>query len=87
MGWAPDDRWKETYDQWKLRSPEDEMNTPDEQAFDDERDHQAQQQVDNEEREYRLTEILRRLAEGVKVSRDDVLFLCAGCGIDKRNVF
>jgi hypothetical protein len=45
-----------------------------------------QQKADHEAQEYRLTEILRRLYEGVIVPRDDVLLLCAACGIDKRNV-
>ena len=63
------------------------MNMPEEQLFDDERDMAAQQQADNEAQEWRLTEILRRIAEGVIVSKDDVIALCHGCGIDKRNVF
>jgi len=52
----------------------------------DERDWQAQQKADAEAQEYRLTEILRRVAEGVIVSREDVIVLCQGCGVDKRNV-
>ena len=63
------------------------MNTSDEQFLDDERDMAAQQQADAEAQEYRLTEILRRIAEGVIVSKEDVIVLCAGCGVDKRNVF
>ena len=63
------------------------MHTPEEMEYLDERDWQAQQKVDHEAQEYRLTEILRRIAEGVIVSREDVVVLCAGCGIDKRNVF
>ena len=63
------------------------MNTPDEQFMDDERDLAAQQQADNEAREYRLTEILRRLAERVMISPEEVMILCRECGIDKRNVF
>jgi len=63
------------------------VNTQDEQLFEDERDLAAQQKADHEAQEYRLTEILRRIAEGVIVSKEDVIVLCAGCGVDKRNVF
>lgn len=62
------------------------MRTPEEMEYLDERDWQAQQKADAEAQEYRLTEILRRVAEGVIVSREDVIVLCQGCGVDKRNV-
>jgi len=62
------------------------MRTSEEMDYEDERDWHAQQRYDDEMREWRLTNILRRLAWGETVSLDNVLELCAGCGIDKRNV-
>ena len=62
------------------------MNLPDEQFFDDERDWAAQQQVDDEAKQERLTDILRKAWEGVPLSKDETLLLAVGCGIDKRNV-
>ena len=63
------------------------MQTSDDPVLGDERELGSQQQLDEWAHEYRLTEILRRLAEGVPVTREDVIQLCIGCGIDKRNVF
>lgn len=62
------------------------MRTPDEMDFIDERDWQLQQKMDDDAQAERLTEILRRLAEGVMVTKEDVIQLCHGCGIDIRDV-
>ena len=63
------------------------MQTQDENFCDDERDMVAQQQADRAEQEWRLTDILRKCAEKVPLSTEEVVQLCIGCGIDKRSVF
>jgi hypothetical protein len=63
------------------------MHTHDEMDFIDERDWQLQQKMDDEAEQLRYREILRRISEGVPVSKDDVIQLCIACGIDKRDVF